>query len=69
MELRIATNLDFTPRGKRVARRVRTSRGTQLRWYVGGRLYVRGASEAMTPEWLANEGAANHRPQPWESFQ
>jgi len=35
-----AANADFTPKGKRTARCVQTSRGgRQLRWYVGGRLF------------------------------
>lgn len=68
---------DFTPRGKRVARvvqvRGRMGRGRQLRFYVGGRLFRRlspsPANLAMARDWVANEGAADNRPQPWEAFQ
>jgi hypothetical protein len=64
----IQSDADFTPKGKRVARYVQTNRGTQLRWYVGGRLYVKGANPALTSEWLAGENSINHMPQSWESF-
>lgn len=69
LTLTIPAAVDFTPRGKRVARTVRTRTGTQLRWYVGGRLFRRGAPAALTAEWLANEGAPDHLPQPWASFE
>lgn len=47
---------DFTPKGKRTARCVQTSRGgRQLRWYVGGRLYrqlpLNQANIDLTREW------------------
>ena len=68
LSITIATPYDLTPRGKRTARVVRTRTGSQLRWYVGGRLFRKGAPAALTAEWLANEGAADNRPQPWELF-
>lgn len=50
----IQTNADFTPKGKRTARVVQTSRGgRQLRWYVGGKLYRKGAPAELTAAWLA----------------
>jgi len=64
----IHSDADFTPKGKRIARYVKTNRGTQLRWYVGGRLYLKGANPALTSEWLAGENGPNHVPQSWESF-
>lgn len=51
----IQTNADFTPPGKRTARTVQTSRGAQHRWYVGGRIFRKGAPAEMTAEWLAAE--------------
>ena len=67
--LTINSEFDFTPKGKRAARYVRTSRGSrQLRWYVGGRLYVKGANPAFINEWINNNGATNHLPQNWEAF-
>lgn len=68
MQITIETAYDFTPVGKRAARYVRTQRGVQLRWYVGGRLFVKGANPALTQEWLNNAGADNHLPQPWSVF-
>lgn len=68
MQITIETGYDFTPVGKRVARYVQTKRGVQLRWYVGGRLFVKGANPAVTQEWLNNAGAENHFPQPWSVF-
>lgn len=74
MEIVIQTDYDFTPRGKRGAKVVETRprKVLQLRWYVGGRLFRRmpntAANRAMTRDWLANEGAADNRPQPWELF-
>lgn len=69
MAIVIKTNYDFTPSGKRAARYVYTASGNrQLRWYVSGRIFRRGAPAALTAEWLANEGADNHRPQAWEVF-
>jgi hypothetical protein len=69
MQITITTELDLTPKGKRVARYVRTNRGgTQLRWYVGGRLYVKGANPALTGEWVSGEGKPGHCPQPWADF-
>jgi hypothetical protein len=69
MQIVIDTNYDLTPAGKRVARVVQTSRGgRQLRWYVGGRLYWKGAPSEHTAEWLAGEGGPLHRPQPGEAL-
>lgn len=68
LSITIQSNYDFTPKGKRSARYVQTRNGVQLRWYVGGRLYVKGANAAFTDEWLAGENGANHLPQPWEAF-
>lgn len=61
----ITTEFDLTPTGKRAARVVQTRRGTQLRWYVGGKLYWKGAPAHHTNEWLAGENGPLHRPQPW----
>lgn len=47
-----ADQYDFTPKGKRTARVVKTSKGTQLRWYVAGRLYRRNPPLDLTPLWL-----------------
>lgn len=69
MKIVIENGLDFTPKGKRTARYVQTQKGTQLRWYVGGRLFVKGANAKLTSEWLENEGAPNHWPQPWSAFE
>jgi hypothetical protein len=74
MSIVIATPYDFTPRGKRRARVVPTTRGgMQLRWYVSGRSFramaATAANLALAREWAANEGAADNRPQPWESFR
>lgn len=69
MNITIYTDLDLTPIGKRSARYVQTRNGTQLRWYVGGRLYVKGANIKRTREWLAGAGKPSHRPQPWASFE
>lgn len=69
MQIVINTDYDLTPAGKRAARVVQTSRGgRQLRWYVGGRLYWKGAPADHTAEWLAGEGGPLHRPQPWEAL-
>jgi hypothetical protein len=64
MRVTIPTAFDLTPAGKRTARQV----GNQLRWYVGGRIFRRGAPAHLTSEWLANEGAPDHLPQPREYF-
>jgi hypothetical protein len=69
MQIVINTDYDLTPAGKRAARVVQTSRGgRQLRWYVGGRLYRKGAPSEHTAEWLAGEGGPLHQPQPWEAL-
>ena len=69
MQIVINTDYDLTPAGKRAARVVQTlCGGRQLRWYVGGRLYWKGAPADHTAEWLAGEGAANHLPQPWAAL-
>jgi hypothetical protein len=69
MQIVINTEYDLTPAGKRVARVVQTSRGgRQLRWYVGGRLYWKGAPAEHTSEWLAGEGGPLHHPQPWSGM-
>ena len=57
MKIVIQTNADFTPKGKRSAKIVKTARGSnQLRWYVGNRRYwsmvVNMATIATTQEWL-----------------
>lgn len=52
-----APDHDFTPKGKRSARVVQTTRGQQLRWYVSGRLYrwlaVTADNAALSQEWIA----------------
>lgn len=49
----IHTDADFTPKGKRTARIVTTSRGGKsLRWYVGGKIFRKGAPLELTAEWL-----------------
>jgi hypothetical protein len=53
----IQTDADFTPKGKRTARNVKTYRGgRQLRWYVSGRIYRRlpitGENLGLTSQWL-----------------
>jgi hypothetical protein len=53
-----AVDADFTPKGKRTARCVQTSRGgRQLRWYVGGRLFrhlsLTQANIDLTRQWGA----------------
>lgn len=53
----INTDLDFTPKGKRNARIVQTTRGgRQLRWYVSGSIYqkmpVTVENVAKTKEWI-----------------
>lgn len=58
MKIIIQTDADFTPKGKRTARVIRTDRGgQQLRWYVGGKIYARRPVTAqnvdITNEWLA----------------
>ena len=69
MQIVIRTEYDLTPIGRRTARVVQTSRGgRQLRWYVGGRLYWKGAPAERTNEWLQGEGASLHRPQPWAAL-
>lgn len=69
MQIVIKTEYDLTPAGKRAARVVQTSRGgRQLRWYVGGRLYWKGAPAERTSEWLAGEGGPLHRPQSWSEL-
>lgn len=64
----IHSDADFTPKGKCIARYVQTNRGMQLRWYVGGRLYLKGANPAFTSEWLSGENGPNHVPQSWAAF-
>jgi hypothetical protein len=69
MQIVINTDYDLTPVGKRAARIVQTSRGgRQLRWYVGGRLFVKGADARHTAAWLAGAGGPLHLPQPWDAF-
>jgi hypothetical protein len=73
LRLVMASELDFTPAGKRRVRVVPTSRGGRLlRWYVSGRRYhslpVTPAAAELSREWVANAGADNHRPQTWEAF-
>ena len=64
MPLRIVIhcpNHDWTPTGKRQAKVVKTTRGTQLRFYVAGRTYRWLAPTpenlAMARLWLDAEGA------------
>ena len=69
ISITINSQFDLTPVGKRAARVVQTSRGgRQLRWYVGGRLFVKGADARRTAEWLAGAGDPLHLPQPWDAF-
>ena len=51
MKITIQTAADFTPKGKRTARIVRTDRGQQLRWYVGGKRY-RSMAPTAANAWL-----------------
>lgn len=58
MKIVIQTNADFTPKGKRNAKVVKTARGSdQLRWYVSGSIYRQlaptASNLALTNEWLA----------------
>lgn len=57
LKIVINTDADFTPAGKRAARVVKTTRGTQLRFYVSGRLYRWLAASqdniTMAKEWIA----------------
>lgn len=69
MQLTIHSDLDLTPTGKRSARYVQSRYGLNLRWYVAGRIYRKGASLAHTKEWLDNAGKPNHCPQPWAAFE
>lgn len=69
LSITITSDKDFTPRGKRSARYVQTYRGgTQLRLYVAGRIFVKGANPAIVNEWLAGENGPNHCPQDWANF-
>ncbi len=54
----IKTEADFTPKGKRAAKIVRTRKGKKLprpviAWYVGGRFYKHTFDAKLTNEWLA----------------
>lgn len=72
MTLSITMNMsdfDFTPIGKRSARYVQSRYGMQLRWYVAGRIYWKGAPAHLTNEWLEGAGKPNHCPQPWSAFE
>jgi hypothetical protein len=57
LSITIHTDRDLTPAGKRSARVVKTTRGSQLRWYVSGRLYhwlaPSDANVNLTNEWLS----------------
>lgn len=60
LTLRIQTDADLTPKGKRSARIVPTSRGgAQLRWYVSGKRYrflaPTVANAALTEQWIQAE--------------
>lgn len=69
LSITITSDKDFTPKGKRSARYVRTYRGgTQLRLYVAGRIFVKGANPAIVNDWLAGENGPNHCPQDWHNF-
>jgi len=53
-------NTDFTPKGKRAVRTVRTSNGgLQIRWYVGGRIFRKLAvtrdNERMSQVWAISK--------------
>lgn len=57
IKITIQTDADFTPKGKRRALIVPTSRGgRQIRWYVGGRYYSRlpvtADNIAITQKWV-----------------
>lgn len=56
LKIVIQTDADFTPAGKRSARVVQTNRGSQLRWYVSGRVYRRLPPTAenlvLTSRWI-----------------
>jgi hypothetical protein len=69
MNITIHTDFDLTPIGKRSARYVQSRKGMQLRWYVGGRLYLKGARIEHTREWLEGAGKPSHCPQPWANFE
>lgn len=62
LKIVINTDADFTPAGKRTARVIKTTRGSQLRFYVSGRIYrwlaVNAANIAMANEWLKAGEAA-----------
>ena len=53
----IHTDRDLTPKGKRMAKVVKTDRGAQLRWYVGGKIYSRmpvtSQNVEKSREWMA----------------
>ena len=67
MKITIATDFDFTPIGKRTVRLVTTSRGSQLRGYVGTRLWFKGGmSPERALEWRDN--TTKLCPQPWATF-
>lgn len=55
-KITIQTDADFTPKGKRRARIVKTTQGKQLRWYVGGRhwrkLQITNDNIKLTHDWL-----------------
>lgn len=50
----IQTDADFTPKGKRRVRIVRTTRGRQVRCYVSGRIYAQGWTIEKALAWLAS---------------
>lgn len=56
MKIVIHTDRDLTPKGKRRALVVKTTRGSQLRFYVGGRLFrwlaPTAENIAMAHEWV-----------------
>jgi hypothetical protein len=70
MALTIQSSEDFTPLGKRTARCVQTGRGgSQLRWYVGGRIFnklsVTQSNIALTRDW---GNSVSTMPQDWDAF-
>jgi hypothetical protein len=61
-----APNADFTPRGRRVVRVVRTRKNGRamqptIAWYVGGKLYrylpITAANVAMSQDWVSKAAA------------
>ncbi len=49
----LSTPIVIYPAGKRAARTVSTLRGTQVRLYLSGRIWQRGATVAQAQAWVA----------------